>query len=267
MKSRIFGMFAVLVLPTLACSVMGASTPVTSAPTFMPIPSFTVPTASGLSSTGLTMQSSSFEEAGTEPPYTIKAQIPYLQGFDDVRIQNFNTYLKQIVLNEIDLFKTGTLAYATTPPIVNGSTLEIQYNVLGQRGDIWSIQFLFYFYADGAAHPGQYSISANYDLTNGREVTLDELFLPGVDYLTALADICKNDILTRNPGFESFTNGADPLPENYRRWNLSNEGSLVITFDEYQVAPYAAGPQMVNIPVSQLHDIANPNGVLSLFGQ
>ena len=157
MKSRVFGMFAVLVLPTLACSVMGTSTPARSAPTFTPIPSFTVPTASGLSSTGLTMQSSSFEEAGTEPPYTIKAQIPYLQGFDDVRIQNFNTYLKQIVLNEIDLFKTGTLAYATTPPIVNGSTLEIQYNVLGQRGNIWSIQFLFYFYADGAAHPGQTS--------------------------------------------------------------------------------------------------------------
>jgi len=211
------------------------------------------------------MQSSAVEEAGTEPPYTIKAQVPYLQGSDDARAQNFNLYLKQIVQNEIDSFKIGTLAYATTPPIVNGSMLEIQHSVVGQRGDIWSIQFLNYFYADGAAHPGHYSISVNYDLANGREVTLDELFLPGSDYLTVLADICKNDILTRNPGFETFISGADPLPENYTRWNLSDDGFLIITFDEYQVAPYAAGPQTVNIPLSQLQSIANLNGVLSLF--
>lgn len=223
--------------------------------------------ASAAISLGLTMQSSPVEEAGNEPPYTIKAQVPFLQGSDDARVQNFNTYLKQIVQNEIDSFKTGTLAYATTPPIVNGSALEIQYSLLGQRGDVWSIQYLIYFYSDGAAHPGHYSISVNYDLANGHAVTLDELFLPGSDYLTTLSEICKNDILTRNPGFESFISGADPLPENYTRWNLSDEGFLVITFDEYQVAPYAAGAQTVNIPISQLQSIANPNGVLPLFEQ
>lgn len=275
MKNKILFLPVTLLFASLACSLLGTPTPETSAPlesiapTFTPIPSLTpeAQTAPAALSSGLTIQSSPVEEAGTEPPYTIKAQVPYLQGSDDIRVQNFNTYLKQIVQNEIDGFKTNTLAYASTPPIANGSTLEIQYTVLGQRNDIWSIQFLVYFYADGAAHPGHYSISVNYDLANGREVTLDELFLPGSDYLNVLADISKADLSTRDIGFESFSTGADPLPENYARWNLSNEGFLVITFDEYQVAPYAAGPQTVTIPVSQLQNIANPNGVLALFGK
>lgn len=276
MKIKFLFLLVLLLLASLACSLIGTSAPETSAPqvenvspTFTPIPSFTpeAQTAPAALSSGLTMQSSAVEEAGAEPPYTIKAQVPYLQGSDDVRVQNFNAYLKQIVQTEIDSFKTGTLAYASTPPIVNGSSLDIQYSVLGQRGDIWSIQYLIYFYSDGAAHPGHYSISVNYDLANGRAITLDELFLPGSDYLTTLSEICKNDILTRDPGFESFISGADPLSENYTRWNLSNEGFLVITFDEYQVAPYAAGPQTVTIPITQLQSIANPNGVLPLFEQ
>lgn len=275
MKNKKSLLLVLLLLVSLACSLTGTPTPETSAPlesiapTFTPIPSFTpeAQTAPAALSSGLTVQSSPVEEAGTEPPYTIKAQVPYLQGSDDARVQSFNAYLKQIVQNEIDGFKTNTLAYASMPPMVNGSSLEIQYSVLGQRGDIWSIQFLVYFYADGAAHPGHYSISVNYDLANSREVTLDELFLPGSDYLTTLADISKAELATRDIGFESFSTGADPLPENYTRWNLSNEGFLVITFDEYQVAPYAAGPQTVTIPVSQLQTVVNPNGVLPLFGK
>ncbi|MFN8434661.1 MAG: DUF3298 domain-containing protein [Anaerolineales bacterium] len=265
MKNKKSLLLVLLLLASLACSLTGTPAPETSAPlesiapTFTPIPSFTpeAQTSPATLSSGLTVQSSPVEEAGTEPPYTIKAQVPYLQGSDDARVQNFNTYLKQIVQNEIDGFKTNTLAYASTPPMVNGSSLEIQYSVLGQRGDIWSIQFLVYFYADGAAHPGHYSISVNYDFANSREVTLDELFLPGSDYLMTLADISKAELATRDIGFESFSTGADPLPENYTRWNLSNEGFLVITFDEYQVAPYAAGPQTVTIPVSRLQTIAN----------
>jgi hypothetical protein len=60
--------------------------------------------------------------------------------------------------------------------------------------------------------------------------------------------------------------GADPLSENYQRWNISNEG-LTITFDAYQVAAYAAGPQIVVIPFSALQSIINPQSALALFIQ
>lgn len=276
MKNKAFTLFVLLVFTTLACSLTGTPAPETpvslidpDAPTFTPIPSFTpeAETESALLSSGLTIQSSPFEEAGTEPPYTIKAQIPYLEGSTDQRVQDFNTYLKQLVQNEIDGFKANTVANASTPPILGGSSFEMQYTLLGQRGDIWSIQFTVFFFADGAAHPGHYSISVNYDLANGREVRLDELFLPTANYLQTISDICKAELSTRDIGFDGFSAGADPTPENYTRWNLSNEGFLVITFDEYQVAPYVAGPQTVTIPVSQLQDIADPNGILLSFAQ
>ena len=267
MKNKKIVLFVMLALTMAACSTKSVSTPVTSAPQESIVPTITpeAETESALLSSGLTMQSSPFEEAGTEPPYTIKAQIPYLEGSTDQRVQNFNTYLKQLVQNEIDGFKANTVANASTPPIMAGSSFEMQYTLLGQRGDIWSIQFTVFFFADGAAHPGHYSISVNYDLANGRAVRLDELFLPTVNYLQTISDICKAELSTRDIGFDGFSAGADPTPENYTRWNLSNEGFLVITFDEYQVAPYVAGPQTVTIPVSQLQDIADPNGILLSF--
>jgi hypothetical protein len=61
-----------------------------------------------------------------------------------------------------------------------------------------------------------------------------------------------------------FQTGADPTPENYQRWNLADDGFLV-TFDVYQVAAYAAGPQTVTIPYADLRPVSNPNGVLQIY--
>lgn len=244
------------------------SNPPQVAPTFTPIPTYTAEaqTGEGTISLGLTLQSSPLEEAGSDPPYTIKAQIPFLQGSDDPRVQNFNTLLKQIVQKEIDGFKADILAFASNPPIAGGSFFESRFSIIGQRGDVWSLKFDNTFYSDGAAHPGHYSLTVNYDLANGREIALDELFLPGSSYLQIVSDYCKAELSKRDIAFDSFSGGADPLPENYQRWNVSNDG-LVVTFDEYQVAPYAAGPQVVTVPFFALQEFIQPGGVLSPFAQ
>ncbi|RIK32332.1 MAG: hypothetical protein DCC56_00555 [Anaerolineae bacterium] len=39
-------------------------------------------------------------------------------------------------------------------------------------------------------------------------------------------------------------------------------GGFVITFDEYQVAPYAADPQTVTVPYSELKPLINQQGPL-----
>jgi hypothetical protein len=61
-----------------------------------------------------------------------------------------------------------------------------------------------------------------------------------------------------------FSDGARPTPENYAVWNVSAEG-VVITFNEAQVAAYAAGPQEVVIPFATLKDIFDPQGPLNTF--
>jgi hypothetical protein len=42
---------------------------------------------------------------------------------------------------------------------------------------------------------------------------------------------------------------------------------LLITFDEYQVAAYAAGPQTVVVPYSELKGLIDPQGALGNFIQ
>ena len=106
-------------------------------------------------------------------------------------------------------------------------------------------------YVSGAAHPYHFSQTVNYDLEQGKDIALIDLFLPNSDYLQTIAAYCAAQLKTRNIGFDTgFTQGADPTPDNYRNWNITADG-LLITFDEYQVAAYAAGPQTVIVPYSE----------------
>jgi hypothetical protein len=130
---------------------------------------------------------------------------------------------------------------------------------------VLSLNFGFSVYSDGAAHPYSYTITYTYDLEKGQEISLDQLFLPGSNYLELIASYCKNELSKRDIGFDGFfTTGADPTPENYRNWNITPD-SLMITFDPYQVAAYAAGPQVVTIPYGELHGLINPQGPLEQF--
>ena len=285
MKTNNLFLLIVLLIITLACSVSGvgvtespASLPIsatapasTAVPTFTQIPSLTPaaptnPPPTPVLSQTVSMQSTPFNESSAAPVYTITAQIPTLQGSSDSRVATFNALLNQIVQDQIDQFRSDTLAFASNPPIAAGSSLDMQYSVVGQRGDVWSIKFDISYYADGAAHPGHSSITLNYDLSNGSEIHLDQLFFPGSPYLQVISDNCKTQLAARDIAFDMFSSGADPLPENYQRWNISNEG-LIITFDEYQVAAYASGPQIVTIPFSELQGTINPQSAVGLFVQ
>ncbi len=286
MKTNKLFLLIVLLTFTLACSLVGTPTPQPPAdlpasatvpaaneiiPTFTPIPTLTPsaptnPPPTPILSQILSMQSTPFSETGNAPAYTITAQIPFLQGSDDARVTAFNSLLNQTVQDQINQFRSDTLAFAPNPPIAAGSSFDMQYSVIGQRGDVWSIKFDISFYVDGAAHPAHYSVTLNYNLQSGNMIYLDQLFFPGSPYLQVVSDLCKAQLAARDIGFDLFSAGADPLPENYQRWNISDAG-LTITFDEYQVAPYAAGPQIVVIPFAELQGSINPQSAAGLFIQ
>lgn len=58
--------------------------------------------------------------------------------------------------------------------------------------------------------------------------------------------------------------GAAPDLKNYNSWTISKKG-IEITFDPYQVAAYAAGPQHVSAPYSALKGIIKPDGPVGQF--
>ena len=207
----------------------------------------------------------SFREQGQLPTYTISAQTPMFAGVDDARVQDFNEAISYLVQHEIGYFRKNVLAQMPAQPVSSGSSFDARYTVIFQSGGIWSLKFDFSGYADGAAHPYRYSLTYNYDLEQGKKLSMDELFPADSDYLGALSSFCIAELSKRDIGFYGgFQPGAEPTPENYRNWNITADG-LLVTFDEYQVAPYAAGAQTVIVPYTKLTTLINPKGPLALF--
>jgi Protein of unknown function (DUF3298) len=207
----------------------------------------------------------SFKEEGQLPTYTISAQTPMFADVEDPRVQAFNKAVSELVQHEIGYFRKNVLAQMPAHPITSGSSFDAKYVLIFQGGDIWSLKFDFSGYADGAAHSYHYSLTFNYDLEQGKKLSLDELFPMDSDYLESLSRYCIAELSKRDIGFYGgFQQGAEPTPDNYRNWNITSNG-LLITFDEYQVAPYAVGPQAVTVPYSELTALINPQGPLAMF--
>jgi hypothetical protein len=243
--------------PTALPATSTASIPPTetSLPTQTPVPLYQL----------VTLVSVPTHETGITPAYTLDAKIPALQGSDDPRVTNFNNEMTQLTQEEIVRFKDNVRV--THPlPGSSGSFFDQSYTLLSPPGDLLSLKFEIMIYIEGAAHPGTHSRTVTYDMQAGADVRLEQLFRPGSDYLETIANYCIAQLETRDIGFEAFSSGAQPVPENYGSWNITPDG-LLITFDEYQVAAYAAGPQEVVVPYAELQSVIDPHGPLATFLQ
>jgi hypothetical protein len=138
--------------------------------------------------------------------------------------------------------------------------------LLSPPGNLYSIKFDIKTYYTGAAHPTDTSQTATFDLQTGQTLTLPELFIPNVDYLDAISKYCIAELGARAIGFQGFELGATATLQNYHNWNITVDG-LMITFDEYQGAPYAAGPQIVVIPYKELAQVLRPDGPLAQYAK
>jgi hypothetical protein len=231
-------------------------------PTATVVPPTVIPSNTSVPISGqVTLVSQPYTETNQDPAFTITAQIPQLSGSDDPRVGTFNQLLNDVVQKEIVVFR-GEFTRGPIMEVSTNSFLDVTYELLAQYNDIWSFKFYYSFYTNGAAHPGDFSHTVNYDLGAGRELTLGDLFLPGSNHLEAISNYCITE-LSKQPFFDgSFTTGADPTPDHYRNWNITPNG-LMITFDTYQVAPGAAGPQIITIPFGQLNALIDLQGPLA----
>ncbi len=239
---------------TEAVTVPTSNPPIdASTPTFTPIPVYSV----------LNLVSNLTEESGNSPDYTIKAQTPFFQGSEDQRVTNFNNEMTILTNEEIARFRDNLMQVQAVPGST-GSFYDQTYKLLSPPGDLISMKFQIMIYIQGAAHPGTHMRTVTYDLEAGSDVRMEQLFLSGSNYLERIANYCIAQLNLRNIGFNSSSDGAQPLQENYGNWNITADG-LLITFDEYQVAAYAAGPQEVNVPYAELQSIIDPHGPLAEF--
>jgi hypothetical protein len=88
--------------------------------------------------------------------------------------------------------------------------------------------------------------------------------------LQALSSYCIKDLKRQSKSKgglledEQIQTGAGPNARNYQSWTITKKG-LEITFDAYQVGPYAAGAQTVTVPYSTLKEFIRIDGPLVQF--
>lgn len=202
----------------------------------------------------------------------ITAEYPELTGSENA--SGFNQLVKTRVTEETAEFKKQMLAVSAEdlkalPAGVN-NYIDISYDIEHADNDLISVSFLESSFT-GGAHPNYNYFTITYDLKNGRELSLAELFRPGAKYLEMLSAYAIKDLQSRkapdsneNMGLaqDIFADGATPKAENYDRWNITKKG-LMFTFDPYQVGPYAYGAHFVIVPYAKLKEIARPDGALA----
>ena len=232
-------------------------TPTTaSPPTAIPLP--TRPSNTIDLGEGRWIATHSFEEENKTLSYTLQAQWPVVEGAITPQIEQFNLAAQQLVSDTL----TGFAKEAPPPlPETPGNFAYVNYRVINASNDLLSILFDVSIYT-GGAHPNTVHIPLNFDLNAGKTLTYNDIFKPGMDAVSTLSAIATDELTRTNRLM--FPEGAEPRPENYQVWNFDFNG-LLITFDQYQVMPYAAGPQTVAIPYYELKDDLKPDSPLADF--
>ena len=183
---------------------------------------------------------------------------PLLVGPEDGVTATFNRSVDGFTTYALDEFRQWIVGGLNEP----GSTIWMTHTVNYATDDLVSVLFYVDGYVMGAAHPFHYSHSLNYELGETRMLELADLFRPGSNYLEVMSRYCLDDL--QRQGVLEWEEGALPQAENFQRWNIMPEG-LLISFDEYTVAPYAAGPHEVLIPYTVLEPVTAPEGPLARF--
>ncbi len=207
--------------------------------------------------------------------YEVDVQYPQLSGLTDPNFDKFNQNVRSLITRKVSDFKKEMTPSADDPtpdPTETtteslGSDITIGYEVALAKDDLIGVEFTVSTYSAGAAHPNSYSEVVNFDLKNGKALKLADLFQPNSKYLRAISGYCIQELKKQQGETlddDWVQKGAAPELTNYDNWTITKQG-LGITFDPYQVGPYAAGPQHVLVPYSTLKDLIKPDGPVGQF--
>jgi hypothetical protein len=279
-------------------------TPVKIYPTISPILEQETPTPTGLPRVHLPLQVKSAGKADLKwqlvsrtlqgnkenGRFVMDLRYPEVQGSQDATLENLTGEVQSWINAETEGFLRNTqgatsetwngflfskYSIPSSPSWSSGQNpgnfQAIQPTVLGTESifdgghPVVSILFESMAYY-GGAHPTEHHTSINYDLETGKSLKFADLFQPGVDYLAAIANFAKVELRQRLGLYpQKIEEGAAPMIDNYTIWNVTPDG-LLITFEEYQVGPYAAGTQSVMIPYEILRNLLSKQGPLSNWG-
>lgn len=149
-------------------------------------------------------------------------------------------------------------------------SVDVGYQVLRNDDKFFSVGFAVEEYS-GGAHPIHFDESFHFLMPDGARTYLPEL-VDGQRGLSKIGRLAVADLSKRLLGKDAMTN-ADWIKGGATNAQLAQIAFewqpkvLVLRFGEYSVAPYAAGPQEVRIPMTAIADVvrADPRAPAASF--
>lgn len=143
-------------------------------------------------------------------------------------------------------------------------TMEMTFEVQRNDGTVLSILRELYE-SRGGVHPAVVHFAETFEVESQGRLLLGNLFtVPEEEYLARLRDLilAQMDKREGEEGVYYFESAREQLLNLLDPMDFAlTEDSLLIFFDHYALAPYAAGPQYFYLPYSELSDILDTRWV------
>jgi hypothetical protein len=222
---------------------------------------------------GLDLAFESKREENKELNYKVDIKYPQLSGDAvDAAGRQFNEKMNQFTISETTEFASKVAdsheQSIKLPAAVQQNYFNLNFNASVFKAKdqmLMGIRFnKEYFYA-GNAHPMHDIEVYNYNLSTGKDMKLGEIFTPNSEYLKFISNYCRIELTKRLKvmHMKLIPEGVAPQAENFINWNTEPDG-LLFTFDENQVAPYAAGQPEVFISYKTLKEMISPGAPIAI---
>ena len=190
------------------------------------------------------------------PGYEFDFEVPV---FDDPALECVESEIRAWAVRLLHQHRARHLLDRAEEPglMYAKNTTSAAYEVVRNDDAVVSVRYTVNRYVCGAAHGGSETCTFNYWKDPMFRVGFLNL-LDGENALRALASKCR-DALLKDPNMDSewVRRGTEPRVESFVRFAFSEFG-IVFTFDEYEVACYAAGAQLVELSRTELEGIVRP---------
>lgn len=167
----------------------------------------------------------------------ITSKLPIFPKYSKTQNRMINNEIMVFVNKHMDIFKKEFANRYNNPDPQNHPYMQdISYQICSITNDWVSLKLFVYEYT-GGAHGNTTVYNINYDVKRLKNIKFDEFF-PAMNP-TVLARLTTKDCVKQNI---SLFKKPIPAEKNlFKIWNISEDKGLVITFPQYEVAPYSDG--------------------------
>jgi len=214
-------------------------------------------------------EAKNYSEANKNIPlYEIDLWFPYFNVLKHSNLKEFNTYIQGVLLEEIFIVRRNFLDeyfYDVSLGKTSMSAIASSFEITCLTSNLLSIRFSYYSYTAGAAHPRHYTKTENFILEPTTKLGIYDLFnsskaleeISNMARINLIQQRKENGFCVINESLDWINNGTKPDPINFQNFNLTSS-SIVFTFDEYQIGPYAEGAFQVKLEISEVREYINP---------